>query len=83
MRVVGKNQIALPSMMPSVASLHQAAIHQATGMALMRVASSGVRKGVYRFTSHEAANRASEEAIAVAISLNLNPLAKVPVNLPP
>ncbi len=78
MRVVGNTHIALPSLMPSAAGLRQAAIHQATGMALMRVASSGVRKGVYRFASHEAANRASEEAIVVAISLNLTLLGNAP-----
>lgn len=78
MRIVGNTQIALPSLMPSAAGLRQAAVHQATGMALMRVASSGVRKGVYRFATHEAANRASEEAIIVAISLNLKLLANDP-----
>ena len=64
--------------MPTAAALHLAAVHQKTGMALMRVASSGVRKGVYRFTSHEAANRASEVAVAVAISLNLAALNATP-----
>lgn len=75
MRVVGTTHIALPSLMPSAAALRQAAVHQATASALMRVPSSGVRKGVYRFTTHEAANRASEEAITAAISLNLKRLA--------
>lgn len=75
MRVVGTTHIALPSLMPSAAALQQAAVHQATASALMRVASSGVRKGVYRFATHEAANRASEEAITAAISLNLKRLA--------
>ena len=75
MRVVGNSHIALPSLMPSAAALQQAAVHQATALALMRVASSGVRKGVYRFATHEAANRASEEALIVAMSLNLNHMA--------
>lgn len=70
MRVVGNSQILLPSLMPSALALQQAAIHQATGMALMRVATSGIRKGVYRYASHEAANRASEEALLVAIAMN-------------
>ena len=74
MRVVGNTHIALPSLMPSAAALQQAAVHQATAMALMRVASSGVRKGVYRFATHEAANRASEEALIFAISLNVKRL---------
>lgn len=75
MRVVGNSHIALPSLMPTAQALEQAAIHQATGVALMRVATSGVRKGVYRYASHEAANRASEEALLVAIAMNLPPSA--------
>jgi hypothetical protein len=71
MRVVGNSHIALPSLMPAAQALEQAAIHQATGLALMRVATSGVRKGVYRYASHEAANRASDEALLVAIAMNL------------
>ncbi len=73
MRIVGNSQIALPRLMPSAAALHQAAIHQATGVALMHVATSGVRKGVYRYATHEAANRASEEALLVTIGMNLPP----------
>jgi hypothetical protein len=75
MRVVGNSHIALPSLMPSAAALQQAAVHQATALALMRVVSCGVRKGVYRFATHEAANRASEEALIVAMSLNLRHMA--------
>ena len=78
MHIVGNSHIALPSVMPSATALQRAAIHQATAMALMRVASSGVRKGVYRFATQEAANRASEEAISVAISLNLKRMAHTP-----
>lgn len=72
MRVVGKSKIALPNLLPSAATLHQAANHQATGMALMRVPTTGVRKGVYRYATHEAANRASEEALQIAIAMNAN-----------
>jgi hypothetical protein len=75
MRVVGNSQIALPQLMPSAEALQLAAIHQATGVALMRVATSGVRKGVYRYASHEAANQASEEAQLVAIAMNSIPAA--------
>lgn len=78
MRVVGNSQIALPQLTPSSTALQQAAIHQATAMALMRVASSGVRKGIYRYASHEAANRASEEALVVAMLLNMPPIASTP-----
>ena len=56
--------------MPSAEALAQAAIHQATGMALMPVLTCGVRKGIYRYATHEAANQASEEAIVQAIALN-------------
>ena len=78
MRVVGNSQIALPQLTPSSTALQQAAIHQATAMALMRVASSGVRKGIYRYASHDAANRASEEALVVAMLLNMPPIASTP-----
>lgn len=75
MRVIGKTNIALPDLFPSADALRQAAVHQATGLALMRVASSGVRKGVYRFTTHEAANEASDQALIRAIALNARWLA--------
>ena len=78
MRVVGNSQIALPNVLPSAAALHQAAVHQATAMALMRVASSGVHKGVYRFATHEAVNRASDEALTLAIALNVQRMATPP-----
>ena len=73
MRMVGNKQIALPSLMPSALALQRAAIHQATGGALMRIATSGVRKGVYRYACHDAANRASEEALLVAMAMNSLP----------
>jgi hypothetical protein len=60
MRIVGNSQIALPQLMPSADALHQAAIHQATGVALMHVATSGVRKGVYRYAFHEASKESSK-----------------------
>jgi hypothetical protein len=76
MRVVGNTYIALPSLLPSAAALRQAAVHQTTAMALVRVASTGVRKGVYRYATHEAANRASDEALSVAIALNMKQMAE-------
>ncbi len=75
MRVVGNSHITLPTLMPTAQALQRAAIHQATGVALMRVATSGVRKGVYRYATHEAANHASEEALLVAMAMNLPPSA--------
>ncbi len=78
MRVVGRNHIALPSLMPSAAALQQAAIHQATALAMMPLATCGVRKGIYRFTTHELANRASDDALCVAMSLNTEFLREYP-----
>jgi hypothetical protein len=72
MRVIGHNRIALPSLTPSAAGLQQAEVHQTTAMALMCVASTGVRKGIYRYATHEAANRASDEALSRAIVSNLS-----------
>ena len=37
----------------------------------MPVLTCGVRKGIYRYATHEAANQASEEAVVQAIALNL------------
>ena len=72
MRLIGNNRIALPSLMPSADGLQQAAVHQTTAMALMSVATTGVRKGIYRYATHEAANRASDEALSRAIVSNLS-----------
>ena len=78
MRIVGKKLIAQPHLLPSAAALAQAAVHQATGMALMPVLTCGVRKGIYRYATHEAANQASEEALVHAIALNQRHLQRLP-----
>ena len=70
MRIVGKKLIAQPHLLPTADALAQAAIHQATGDALMPVLTCGVRKGIYRYATHEAANQASDEAVVYAITLN-------------
>jgi hypothetical protein len=51
--------------------LRAAAIHQATGRALAAFATTGIRKGIYRFASHAEMNRHDEEAQAYAIALNV------------
>ncbi len=71
MRVVGRKHVALPSLLPSAAALQQAAVHQATALSMMPLATCGVRKGVYRFITHEAANRASDDALCVATPLGV------------
>ena len=70
MRTVGKKQIPLPHFMPSAKAFELAQVHQVTGAALMSVKTSGVIKGVYRYSTHEAANQASEDAMLYAMGLN-------------
>ena len=73
MRIVGKKLIPQPQFMPSAAALEIALEHQATGASLMRLQTSGVRKGIYRFANHETANQANEDATILAIVLNQQP----------
>lgn len=49
-------------------AVRRAAARQATGQAL---ATTGIRKGIYRFASHAEMNRHTDEALARAIALNL------------
>jgi len=56
---------------PSADALRAAAIHQATGRTLAAVATTGIRKGIYRFASHAEMNRCTEEALAHAVALNV------------
>jgi len=44
--------------------------HQQSGLALAAVPTTGVRHGVYRFASHEEMNRATDDALTLAILLN-------------
>jgi hypothetical protein len=71
MRRVGKRTVSLPSARPSARALRVAAAHQATGQALAAVATTGIRKGIYRFASHADMNRRTDEALARAIALNV------------
>ena len=64
MRQVGRLVIPRPTLKSSVDALRLAEIHQHTGRALAGLVTTGISKGVYRFASHEAMNRADEEALA-------------------
>lgn len=57
--------------MPSAAALRAAAIHQATGLALAGLPTTGVVKGLYRFASHADMNRHCDEALARALAMNI------------
>jgi hypothetical protein len=71
MRHVGLSIVALPAALPSAAALRAAAIHQATGLALAALPTTGVIKGLYRFASHADMNRHSDEALARALAMNI------------
>ena len=71
MRVVGHNRIPGPELTPSAQGLATARVHQNAGLALAAVPTTGIRHGIYRFASHEAMNRATEEALVRAIRLNV------------
>jgi hypothetical protein len=71
MKRLGKRRIATAATTPSAAGLRAAAVHQASGQALAAVATTGIPKGIYRFASHEEMNRATDEAMARAIALNV------------
>jgi hypothetical protein len=71
MRQVGRRRIAPLASVPTAEALRTAAVHQATGQALAAVATTGIRKGVYRFASAAEMNRHTEEALAYAVALNV------------
>ena len=71
MRVVGHNRIPGPQLTPSAQGLATAQVHQNAGIALAAIPTTGIRHGIYRFASHEAMNRATEEALVGAIRLNV------------
>ena len=69
MRVVGHTRIPVPQLMPSAQGLVAAPAHQNAGLAIAAVPTTGIRHGIYRFASHEAMNRATQEALVGAIPL--------------
>lgn len=71
MRHLGKKTPGTPQRLPSSANFAFARAHQLTGQALMSVATTGIAKGIYRFSSHEEMNRHSDEALARAIATNV------------
>ena len=71
MRQIGKRTLSQPAANPSADALRLAALHQRTGQALAALATTGIAKGIYRFATHEAMNRHSDEALARAIAANV------------
>jgi hypothetical protein len=71
MKQIGRRTPMAVGEMPSAAALHAAAVHQRTGQALAALPTTGIRKGIYRFASHDEMNRATDEALASAIALNV------------
>ncbi len=70
MRIVGHKALPLPALLPHAAGLAAARSHQLTGAALAAVASTGIRFGIYRFASHQAMNRADEDALVSVVRVN-------------
>jgi len=71
MRQIGKRTPSQPGANPNADALRQAAIHQRTGQALAALPTTGMLKGIFRFATHEAMNRHSDEALARAIAANV------------
>ena len=71
MRQIGQSIMGLPAALPSAAALRAAAVHQATGLALAAVPTTGIVKGIYRFASHAEMNRHSDEALTRALAMNI------------
>lgn len=67
---IGSSAPATPGSKPSADALRAAVVHQATGSALAAIATTGIRKGIYRFKSHAEMNRHTEEAQVRAVALN-------------
>ena len=52
-------------------ALRAAAVHQTVGQALAAVASTGIPKGIYRFTTHAEMNRQTDEALLRVLAMNV------------
>jgi hypothetical protein len=57
-------------MLPSADALRAAAVHQASGVALAAISTTGIAKGIYRFKSHADMNRHTDEALVRALAIN-------------
>ena len=71
MRQIGRSNVALPAALPSAAALRAAAIHQATGVGLAALSTTGIVKGIYRFATHGEMNRHTDEALVRAMAMNI------------
>jgi hypothetical protein len=56
---------------PDAHTLRDAAIHHATGQALAALSSTGIRKGVYRFKTHDAADEQVKAGLVWVIARNV------------
>lgn len=70
MRRIGRRHVPEPLPIPNASALRAAATHQATGVALAAIATTGIPKGLYRFASHAEMDRQTDEAIARVVALN-------------
>ena len=70
MRTIGKRRQYQISATPSAEALKAGAVHQATTLALSAVATTGVKRGIYRFATYAEANAHSDEALVRAIVEN-------------
>jgi hypothetical protein len=71
MRQIGHKPSSQLSLLPEGSNFHLARAHQQCGQALAAVSTTGILKGIYRFSSHEEMNRHSENALSIAIVANL------------
>jgi hypothetical protein len=56
---------------PRAQALRDAATHQATGQSLAVLSSTGIRKGVYRFKTHDAADEQVRAGLVWVIARNV------------
>ncbi len=70
MRHIGRPLRAI-NPVPTAQALREAAVHQATGQSLAVFSSTGIRKGVYRFKTHEAADEQVLAGLSSVIVRNI------------
>lgn len=71
MKILGNRVHDSIRLKPSAEALAAAAQHLRTAAALAAVNTTGIARGVYRFRTHEEANRHADDALARAIAENL------------
>ena len=72
MKILGHRVHDSIQLKPSAEALAAGAQHLRTAAALAAVNTTGIARGVYRFRTHEEANRHADEALARAIAENLH-----------